>query len=354
MKRGITILRLVLIALSLFICTFASTGWGKKNRASKKPDRYTISLLTFGPGDHPFLKFGHNAIRVQDRKKGRDQVYNFGTFEFESETLIQDFLKGRLIYWVSVDDLKVALAPYEQDGRSAVQMELNLSRKQEAQLARTLKTVALPENRYYRYDYYRDNCSTRIRDLIDEVSGGSLREVSLSAADLNWREHTLRLTQDDVPVALGLHILLGPETDKPRTIWEEMFLPPILERTLEQATIRRRRGDREIELPLVKKTKVLLRPRVQRASPPLSPPTWWPTGLLIGSLIGAGAFGLSWGARGAKSRRTRRVLVTCLWIVAFVVGFITAFFSLAFLVLWTTDHQIAYANHNLFAMPPGV
>ena len=352
MKRGTTTQRVALIVFSLFICTFATTGWGKTHGAKKKLDRYTISVLTFGPGDHPFLKFGHNAIRVQDRVKGSDLVYNFGTFEFESDTLIQDFLKGRLMYWVSVDPLNVALAPYEQEGRSAVQMELNLTRKQEKQLARDLKTAALPENRYYRYDYYRDNCSTRIRDLIDEVSEGALREVSLSAATLNWREHTLRLTQDDVPVALGLHILLGPETDKPRTIWEEMFLPPILERTLREATIQRRREGRDIELPLVKKENVLLHPRGHRASPPIVPPTWWPTGLFLGSLIGLMTFGFSWGARRASTQRTRAIFLACLWSAVFFVGLIAGFLSLVFLLLWTTDHQIAHANHNLFAMPP--
>lgn len=328
-------------------------GTALQGRAAPLPrDRYVVSVLTFGPGDHPFLKFGHNAIRVHDRRTRSDRVYNFGTFEYASDTLIQDFLKGRLMYWVSVSGLEVALVPYEESGRSAVEMELDLTPAQQARLVRELETAAQPENRYYRYDYYRDNCSTRIRDVVDQVSGGALGRASRGPAHFNWREHTLRLTQDDLPIALGLHILLGPDTDAERTVWEEMFLPSVLEQTLARATVRRSHGGMERELPLVKRTSVLLEPRPDRRAPPQSTPTWWPQGLLLGALLGSMAVGLARGAVGARSLAIRRWFLFCLWAMAFTVGLTAAFLSGVFLLLWTTTHQSAHANQNLLAFPP--
>ena len=61
--------------------------------------------MTMGPGDHPFFRFGHDAIWIRDRAARTDRVYNFGTFRFDSPRLILDFLGGRLTYWLSVSPL---------------------------------------------------------------------------------------------------------------------------------------------------------------------------------------------------------------------------------------------------------
>src|SRR4029450_5190838 len=86
----------------------------------------TISMVTFGPGDHPFFKFGHNALLVQPRD-GRGMVYNFGTFAFDQPNLIPKFLKGRLMYWLSVSPVGSSFASYQGSNRTIEAQELDLT-----------------------------------------------------------------------------------------------------------------------------------------------------------------------------------------------------------------------------------
>src|SRR5215471_5227261 len=90
-------------------------------------DELTISLLTFGPGDHPFTKFGHNGLLVENRAEGTRAVYNYGTFSFQSIALVPKFLLGKYRYWLSVQDLDTTLATYTAENRSVVAEELRLS-----------------------------------------------------------------------------------------------------------------------------------------------------------------------------------------------------------------------------------
>src|SRR5690606_30185007 len=113
-----------------------------------------IFVITFGPGDHPFSKFGHNAVLVVDPQQRVDQVYNFGTFSANSPSLISDFMQGRLMYWVSVSQKSSTIAAYAGDDRSVVAQRLELTPVEAQRLASRLAHNALPANRYYRYHYY--------------------------------------------------------------------------------------------------------------------------------------------------------------------------------------------------------
>src|SRR5882724_11404105 len=140
--------------------------------AEEPPAR--VSVLTMGPGDHPFTRFGHNAILLE-WGDGRNAVYNFGTFEFDGVKGAEDFMAGRFRYWLSVGSLEATVAAYRAERRSLTAQELSLSYAERARLAGTLADNALPEHRYYDYDYYRDNCSTRVRDVLDRLLDGQLR-----------------------------------------------------------------------------------------------------------------------------------------------------------------------------------
>jgi len=82
-----------------------------------RADSLSVYVLTFGPGDHPFFKFGHDAIWIHDVEEGTDKVYNFGTFAF-SPRVIVDFLHGRMTYWLSVSGLMATLASYQHENRT--------------------------------------------------------------------------------------------------------------------------------------------------------------------------------------------------------------------------------------------
>src|SRR5215831_13467866 len=105
---GLSAARLAAVAVGLTLLAPPPARAGEAPAAAAEPppgDPLTVFVMTFGPGDHPFYKFGHNAIWIHDRAAGTDRVYNFGTFKFDSAWLIPEFLRGRLTYWLSVSSL---------------------------------------------------------------------------------------------------------------------------------------------------------------------------------------------------------------------------------------------------------
>ena len=123
----------------------------------------TVYLLTFGWGDVVWERFGHNAIWVSDRARGTDLTYNWGMFDFNQPHFIWRFVTGDTRYWMEPIDYNVMVPYYKSQNRSILAQELNLTPAQRLKLVQFLQTNALPENKFYRYDYYRDNCSTRLQ-----------------------------------------------------------------------------------------------------------------------------------------------------------------------------------------------
>ncbi|MFO0659715.1 MAG: DUF4105 domain-containing protein [Polyangiaceae bacterium] len=307
-------------------------------------DQMTISVLTFGPGDHPFFKFGHNAIWVHDgamRGSRGDAVYNYGTFAF-GPLLIPEFLKGKLNYWLSVQSLDSTVRGYRAENRTIEAQELNLTREQKLELVRRLRENELPQNRYYKDDYYRDNCSTRVRDMVDGIVNGRLHDVSRDPASMSWRQHTLRLVADDIPIYLGLNIAMGDLIDSKVDVWGEMFLPAKLQETLRKATVLDADGN---EVPLVKSEKLLL--DAEREPVRKSPPSWLPHMIAAGSAVGA-AF--AYLGKSAASARWAQILFGLL--LSFE-GFLFGTLGSIFVMFWTlTDHQVAYKNENILQCGP--
>ena len=225
----------------------------------------TVYALTFGPGEHPFLKFGHNAILVQP-KEGTGWVFNFGTFDFADPELLPKFLRGRFSYWLSVGGAEATLDAYRAEDRTVLSQELDLTPAQKSALWNALRENARPENRAYLYDYFFDNCSTRVRDAIDRVVGGRIREAGRAPAALTLRAHALRSVADYLPEYLGLYLGLARATDAPIDRWTETFLPDRLADLLR--TVRLPDDAR----PLVRSEQVIY--QSTRPPKPARPPNW--------------------------------------------------------------------------------
>jgi hypothetical protein len=303
----------------------------------------SVYVLTMGPGDHPFFKFGHNAIWIQDRNARTDKVYNFGTFRFDSPKLLVEFLKGRLTYWLSVATIQRTLAGYASDNRTVEVQELDLDPSAKLALRERLDENALPENRNYKYDYFLDNCSTRVRDAIDAALGGRLRTSAQGPARLTLRGQALRLTADYIPEYLGLYVVLGPSTDRAVDRWAEMFIPQELARGLSAVSLPG--PDGQGTRPLVKAQQTMTHAKRQ---PPLEePPERAVTMLLAG--IAVSIFFFAFGGLAAGQRIARFVfgVVVSLW--GLVVGFIGCFL---FLVWAGTDHVVVYRNQNILQFAP--
>jgi len=303
-------------------------------------DNLTVFALTFGPGDHPFFKFGHNAILVQsDEESGL--VYNFGTFAFDSPALIPKFLRGRFKYWLSVSSVEGTLASYISDNRTIEAQELDLTPAQKWGLWQSLRENARPENREYLYDYFRDNCSTRVRDAIDRAVGGLVRQAGQRPAAMTFRADALRMTADFFPEYLGLDLGLGRPTDAPITRWDEAFLPERMRDLLRDVRIPAAAGDK----PLVKSERTLFAAR--RPPKPDRPPNWTLYFLAAGLALGALLAGLG---RLASSHPAARV---GLGISGSLLGFVFGVLGLILLSFWLlTDHKAAYANANIFLLAP--
>jgi len=332
-RLALTLLALVLVALAA----------PRPATAAEPGDEISISVLTYGPGDNAFDKFGHQAIRVHDKRAREDWVYNFGTYGFDSVALIPKFFLGRFDYWVSRRPYRAATQPYIRVDRSIEEQELNLTPAQRLEVKRRLEWNILPENKFYKYDYYLDNCATRPRDLIDDVIGGRIREASQDPAPLTFRQHTQRLTAEQIPFYFGLHVAMGPLIDRPITRWEEMFLPSKLQEGLRGVTVPGPSGDQ----PLVKAERVVHASR----RPPLlaAPPVWTLRSALAG--LAAGALFAALGAA-ARARRAARVAFGALLAVT---GLVLGFLGCLFVMFWlVTDHAVAYRNENILQLAPWV
>jgi uncharacterized protein DUF4105 len=294
--------------------------------------------MTMGPGKRVWERFGHNAIWIHDPAAGTDQTYNYGLFDFGQQNFLLRFIQGRMWYWMAGHPAQFYIESYRQDNRSVWVQELEMTPEAKRELQRFLQWNERPENRYYHYDYYRDNCSTRVRDALDRALGGQIRrQTGEVAAGTTYRFHTQRLTANDPLVFTGLLLALGQPVDRPITRWEEMFLPLSMREHFRDLTVRLADGR---QAPLVKSERTLF--ESTEPTPPAEPPNWTPAYLLIGLAVGGLAFALARATR--RYRWARYSFLGFSWIWLLVSG--TA--GLVVAGLWgLTNHAAAYRNENV-------
>lgn len=303
----------------------------------------TVYHVVIGQGDLVYEKFEHNAIWVHDPVRGTDWVYNYGLFDFNEPGYWGRFLKGNWIYQLGAFDIYSTVRFYQQDNRSVYAQELNLTPAQRAELQEFLQWNLSGENRFYLYDYYRDNCSTRVRDALDRVLGGRIRAATADQmTSTTYRWHSERLIADDKVSYTGLLVGLGPAADRPITVWEEMFLPGKLQEYLRTLQVPDEAGRL---VPLVREERVLF--QADRPAPRSAPPGWLGAYLMVGLGLGALFAALSLWVPRARTARLAFSALASLWTLVIGVG------GVLLLGLWTfTNHGIAYRNENLLQFNP--
>src|SRR5215831_17876794 len=287
--------RLVRLAAACTAAGVAAAGVAAAARAEDDDD-FKVYVLTLGPHEYPFYKFGHNAILVQ-RQDGDGEVFDFGNFAFDQPDLIPKLLRGRFQYWLSVGSVAETLQSYEAANRTIEAQELDLTPAQRWGLLSRLRHNALPENRGYLYDYLWDNCSTRVRDAVDAVVGGRVKAAGAAPGTMTLRDHALRMTSDLPWEYVGLHFGLGRLTDAPLTVWQEAFLPERLRDLLRLVRIERD----GMLVPLVKSERVIF--AAQRLPPPARPPRRTPWFAAVGLALGGAMAGLGWLGRDRRAAR---------------------------------------------------
>jgi hypothetical protein len=323
-----------------------ATGPGQTGAASSTEpgSSLTVYLLTFGWGDIVWERFGHNAIEIKDRARGTDITYNWGMFDFNQPHFVWRFVTGDTRYWMEPIDYNSMVAYYEQHNRSILAQELNLTPAQRLKLQQFVQWNALPQNKFYRYDYYRDNCSTRLRDAIDHALSGQLQTSTVSRMTPGtYRWHTQRLMTGDIPLYTGVTLALGHPADKPLSMWQEMFLPVRMANDLRTVNIADSIGT---QIPLIRSEAALF--TAGRPPEPAAPPYYLPLFVAVGIIYAAVLIVLVRSAEGGSrlAMFTATALAT-LWSLIAGIG------GLALIFVWFfTTHYFMGRNENLMHFDP--
>ncbi|MGN6567582.1 MAG: Lnb N-terminal periplasmic domain-containing protein [Flavipsychrobacter sp.] len=213
--------------------------------AHAQPDssHLRISLITCGVGDEIWETFGHTGVRVIDSVRGTDIVYNYGTFNGYDKDFEIKFMRGRLLYFVSTDHFNDFMQEYIEAHRKVEEQVLQLTGEQKQDIYNYLEWNTLPANMYYKYDFYFDNCATRIRDIFPNTIKGDFKfgQTIPHGKRISYRNITDQYLYQKHWERLGIDILLGSTVDKPMTNEGAMFLPDYLRDGVKGATVNGKR-----------------------------------------------------------------------------------------------------------------
>ena len=292
-----------------------------------------IGVATMQPGEIFFERFGHNAIVVDDPAFDEPISYNFGYFDLDEPGFPGNIIRGHMEYMLVALPLSQDLAYYQHVGRGVSIQWLDLEPEQARGLAAALADNARPENARYRYDYFLDNCSTRVRDALDTALGGTLApQLQGRSRGNTFRADAVRLASPDWWLWLGFDLGLGPDADRPNSRWQEAFVPMRLAEGLRDSRLPDGR-------PLVAEEVELL-PHLLPPEPAEAPRLWWPW-LLAGLALGGAAL---W----TGTRRPGLLAGAALpfWLLCGIGGLLIAF------IWFGTGHRFGWNNHNILLLSP--
>jgi len=343
--RALTIAAASVASLLLLVVTARATpasaqpSPAAQRGAIAAKDSLRIYLMTMDVGDDIYELFGHDAIWVHDPTRPIDTVYNWGVFDFNTPGFVPRFLLGDMRYMMTGDQLDLTIAYYKHLNRHVWAQELDLTDAEKQALVAFVRWNVRPENATYRYNYYRDNCSTRVRDAIDRVTGGQVRaQLKAIKTDQTYRSHSLRLMQGMKPIVVGVDLLLGRPTDFRLTADEASLLPVELMNHLR--TVKLDGGKR----PLFKNSFVVNESTRPPETAPV--PQLWKGLIHLGLALAALVV---WLGRGLHEGRRRRVAAFTISFLAAVLGILGLIITL---LVTVTDHIAAHANENMVMLEP--
>jgi len=296
-----------------------------------------VSLITYGPGDTYWERFGHDAIELRDTVSGEAVTFNYGVFDFDESGFLLNFARGQMHYLMDAAPSEVDQRYYTEVGRSVTRQHLAFTPAQAADLRDYLLWNLQPENVRYEYDYYVRNCATRVRDALDKALGGTLKpQLEARPGGMTFRQQTARLMSQQAWLMLILDLGLGPYADQPLNAWQESFLPEVLQQQIDHVTVAHAEGTAQ---PLVL-DEAVLSPNRLVAPPAAAPDLRLPlalAGLIFAALLVA----------------ARRLAPTAYAVLGSLYLVLAGFVGVALLILWTlTTHHSAWANANLLLFNP--
>lgn len=283
-------------------------------------------MITCGPSQEElYSAFGHSAIRVRDPESGLDLAYNYGVFKFDTKFYF-NFTRGNLLYNLGVYPYARFRDDYILQNRYVNEQILNLTPAQKQKIMDYLSNNARPENATYRYDYFYNNCATKVRDVFVTLFGDRMQfDGSHAGTGHTIRDLTAMYLARQPWGKLGIDICLGLSMDKKLTALECMFLPDFIESGFDHAALN--------GVPIVKKKIIVYKSRPEAPDISMFHP-WTVFGLFL--LITTGLSYHDW----KKKRLTK-------WF-DFILFSILGWVGVSLTILWlATDHQAAAKNFNL-------
>ena len=285
-----------------------------------------ISLLTCEPGQEIYSLFGHSAIWVYDVNNNINTVFNYGTFDYDAPNFTSNFLKGKLSYWLATENANRFFVTYDYLKRGVTENQILLDSIQMNMLYGALLENALPENKMYLYDFFFDNCSTRIGDLLENELGTLSYEQD---GNKSLRDQLHEYLEGRDWTSFGIDLIIGSKADINATAKQQMFLPDYLQSNLISA----KRG----ESTILGNSKVIV--SHQRAKVH----SFWITPLFLFTLL----LLLEVIILGSSLPTKWLILYDFTWLAIVVLA------SVVLMFMWLgTDHQACSQNYNLICFNP--
>ncbi len=303
-----------------------------------------VELVTYGPGRVYWERFGHDAIILRDNQDGESVSFNYGVFDFDTPHFFLRFIRGHLLYSMAAEYAGPEIASYIAAGRAVRVQSLSLTPQQASNLRDFLLWNLEPQHRHYRYDYFTDNCTTRIRDALNLALGAQLfSQTQDIASSRSYRGQAKRMLAHDLPLMILVDLGLGPYADRPLTRWQAAFLPRTLSHLVQHVQLHQADGRSR---PLVSEDRLVYAGNVR--PPPSRPPALLDPLLSVGL---AGSLLVAWARRERPAALWRAMAA----MVASGYALLGGLAGLAMVALWTlTTHRAAWANQNLFLFNPAL
>ena len=317
---------------------------------SAQQSERALSLITVHPGDAIYSAFGHTAFRYVDQAKGIDRLYNYGTFDFRDPEFVPKFVHGQLDYFLGIANFTRALNDYSMaEDRTVVEQKLNLTPDEITQVVYFLTENALPENRYYKYDFIKDNCSTRIQTVFENSLGNDIlydQGVIARIGEKSYRDYIRYHLKKSPWFDFGIQLVLGMPLDQKVLPSGSFFLPGLVYNIIEGSTL----GDGR---KLVSSTETLYRSTADPIFDPLNDPknepiNISPTLLLFSLMLVAELLLIYLGCIRKKSWASRAL--SCYEYTLVILNFIAGL--LIFYLWFISDHTATKGNLNLLWCSP--
>lgn len=316
-----------ILIISLFATLLTAVAEAQPVQLS---ERSYIEVYTCAPGNQLYSQFGHTAIGVIDPEQNLREVFNYGTFSFNTPHFYLKFCAGKLLYQLSTESFSEFVYTYERRGRQVVAQRLDLTLAQRQHLYEMLEVNSLPENCDYQYDFFFDNCATRVLDMLYRAFGDSLTYIGTDTIQLPTMRDCIHpyLTGSQWTKA-GIDLVLGSITDRRASNRQQSFIPDKLHDYLAECQID--------TLLLVSDTRLLVESKIKYDQTP-----WFLSPLLIFSLLLIAVVIL-----------TFRLPATALVIFDRIYFGIIGLLGLLITLLWfATDHGATVGNLNMLWASP--